>query len=264
VVLTIDDGFRSFYEEGLPLLEEFSYKATLYINTVHIGNKGYMSWNEIRDAEKRGIEIGNHSNAHLHFLDYEDTHIRKLQFLDDLNRSQNMLSDSLGYAPDLYAYPYGEYDRIMKEVLKESGFTSAVAQYSGVLHRGSDLFEIPRFSMVGPFATLKGFIEKSQMKPIKVISKYPEDIIMEENPPQMVITLNSNYIDSEYLQCFVNGERNCIIEMQEGPDYIKLKITSRDHLSGRRSLYTITAPSKDRKGWCWYSHVWVNTAISED
>lgn len=264
VVLTIDDGYRSFYENGLPLLEEFGYPATLYVNTVNIGDKDYMSWDEIREAKQRGIEIGNHSNAHLHFLDYEDPHIRKLQFFDDLNRSQNMFFDSLGYSPDLYAYPYGEYDMIMKEVLKEAGFSSAAAQYSGVLYRGSDLFEIPRFSMVGPYGTLKGFIEKSQMKPMLVISKEPEDIIMEDNPPQMTITLDNNCIDPEYLQCFVDGERNCIVEMQEGPDYVKLKIISRDHLSGRRSLYTITAPSKDRKGWCWYSHVWVNTEVSED
>jgi len=264
VVLTIDDGYLSFYENGLPLLEEFSYPATLYINTTNIGYKAYMNWEQIREVSGRGIEIGNHSNAHGHFLDYEDPKIRKLQFFDDLNRAQTIFFDSLGYSPDLYAYPYGEYDQMMKEMLNDAGFTSAAAQFSGVAYKGSDLFEIPRFPMVGPFASLKGFIQKSQMNPIEVISKEPHQIVMVENPPLMTITLKNNCIDAEFLQCFVNGERNCIVEMQEGPEYIKLKVKSRDHLSGRRSLYTITAPSKDRKGWCWYSHVWVNPKVSEE
>jgi len=264
VVLTIDDGFLSFYENGLPLLEEFGYPATLYVNTENIGYKAYMNWDEVRKAEKRGIEIGNHSSSHRHFLDIRDLSERKEAFFNDLLTAQTTFFDSLGYSPDLFAYPYGEYDKTMKRVLKNAGFSSAVAQYSGVLHRNSDLFEIPRFSMVGPFATLKGFIQKSQMKPIEVISKEPEDIVMKNNPPTMIITLDNKHIDTEYLQCFVNGERNCITEMQEGPDYVKVKIVSRDHLQGRRSLYTITAPSKDRKGWCWYSHVWVNTEVSEE
>ena len=264
VVLTIDDGYRSFYENGLPLLEEFGYMATLYINTANVGHGDYLSWDEIRDADKRGIEIGNHSHAHGHFLDYEYPEIRKAQFFTDLNMAQTIFFDSLGYSPDLYSYPYGEYDNVMKEVLNMAGFSSATAQYSGILYRGTNLFEIPRFPMGGPFATLKGFIQKSLMKPIVVIEKTPEQIVMQQNPPVLEIILDGNCIDAEHIQCFVNGERNCITEMQEGPDKVKMKLTSRDHLRGRRSLYTITAPAKNGKGWCWYSHVWVNPSISEE
>lgn len=264
VVLTIDDGYQSFYENGLPLLEEFGYTATVYLNTVHVGHNAYMDWDEVRDAQRRGMEIGNHSHAHGHFLNITDPEEREEQFFADLNTAQAIFFDSLGFSPDLYSYPYGEYGPVLKDALKHAGFTSAAAQYSGVLYDSSNLFEIPRFPMGGPFATLKGFIQKSQMNPIEVVTIEPENIIMQENPPMMIITLKNDCIDAEYLQCFVNGERNCITEMQEGPDYVKMKIISRDHLPGRRSLYTITAPSKDRKGWCWYSHVWVNTTISED
>jgi peptidoglycan/xylan/chitin deacetylase (PgdA/CDA1 family) len=264
VVLTIDDGYHSFYENGLPLLEEFGYPATLYINTANVGQRDYLSWEEIKDADKRGMEIGNHSHEHSHFLNYENPEVRKAQFFTDLNMSQTIFFDKLGYSPDLYSYPYGEYDDVMKEVLAMAGFIAASAQFSGILHRKSNLFEIPRFPMGGPFATLKGFIQKSQMKPILVISKTPGNIVMEKNPPSMEIILDGNSINPEFIQCFVNGERNCITEMQEGPDYVKMKITSRNHLRGRRSLYTITAPARNGKGWCWYSHVWVNTAIPEE
>jgi peptidoglycan/xylan/chitin deacetylase (PgdA/CDA1 family) len=264
VVLTIDDGYRSFYQYGLPLLEEYGYPATLYINTANVGHKDYFNWDEIRNASERGIEIGNHSHAHGHFLDYENPDIRKAQFFTDINMAQTIFFDSLGYSPDLFSYPYGEYDDVMQEVLTMAGFSSAAAQYSGILYTGTNLFEIPRFPMGGPFATLKGFIQKSRMNPIVVLEKSPEQIAMKENPPMLELVLDANCINAEHLQCFVNGERNCITEMQEGPDFVKVKVSSRDHLPGRRSLYTITAPAKNGKGWCWYSHVWVNTAISEE
>jgi len=264
VVLTIDDGYHSFYEHGLPLLEEFGYPATMYVNTANVGNRDYFNWTEIREAQRRGIEIGNHAHAHGHFLDASTPELRKSMFISDLVTSQTIFGDSLGAEPILYSYPYGEYDSVLEGILKEAGFISATAQYSGILYSKSNLFEIPRFPMGGPFATLKGFIQKSQMNPIQVISKEPEQITMHQNPPVMEISLKRDCINAEFIQCFVNGERNCIIEMQEGPDYVRMKIVSRDKLPGRRSLYTITAPAKDGKGWCWYSHVWVNTDVSED
>ncbi len=264
VVLTIDDGYRSFYENGLPLLEEFGYPATLYVNTLNVGDRDYLSWQEILEVSQRGIEIGNHSHGHLHFLDPDNEPDKKRLFINDLVSSQNIFQEKLGYLPKLYSYPYGEYGNILKKVLYESGYLSATAQYSGVLYNNSNLYEIPRFPMGGPFATVKGFIQKSQMYPMQVISKSPDEIIMHNNPPILEVSISKNCIDPENLQCFVNGNRNCIMEMQEGPDFIKVKIIARDKLQGRRSLYTITAPAKDGKGWCWYSHLWVNTEIAEE
>ena len=264
VVLTIDDGYRSFYENGMPLLEEFGYPATLYITTANVGNPDFLNWQQILESQQRGIEIGNHSHSHGHFLDADSDEERKSLFISDLVTAQTLFNEHLDYTPVLYSYPYGEYDDVLEAVLEEAAYISAAAQYSGVLFKESNLFEIPRFPMGGPFATLKGFIQKSQMNPMQVINKEPEGVVMQQNPPMMVITLNSNCIDAENLQCFVDGNRNCIMELQEGPDFVRLKVISRDMLDGRRSLYTITAPSKDGKGWCWYSHVWVNTEVSED
>jgi peptidoglycan/xylan/chitin deacetylase (PgdA/CDA1 family) len=263
VVLTIDDAYQSFYEQGLPLLEEFGYPATLYVNTANVGHPDFLNWREIRDAQERDIEIGNHSHSHGHFLDIPDGE-RGDSFFSDLNKSQMIFFDSLGFSPDLYSYPYGEYDAIMEKVLKNAGFISAAAQYSGILYEGTNLYEIPRFPMGGPFATLKGFIQKSQMRPFKVLDKETISIVMEENPPMLVVSFSKDCIDTEFLQCFVNGERNCITEMQESPEKVRIKVTSRDVLPGRRSLYTITAPARNGKGWCWYSHVWVNTSVRED
>lgn len=264
VVLTIDDAYHSFYENGMPLLEEFGIPATLFINTRNVGDPDYMSWQEIQIAKENGIEIGCHSHAHLHFLDIRWDDQRRSSFLSDLATAHSAFNENLGYTPELYAYPYGEYGPVVMEVLEEAGYKAAAAQYSGVLYSGTNPMAIPRFPMGGPFATLKGFIQKSLMNPVEVIDKEPKDIVMQQNPPGMVITIDKNCLDFDNIQCFVNGNRNCIVEIQEGPENVRMKVISRDKLSGRRSLYTITAPSKDGKGWCWYSHVWVNTEVIEE
>src|SRR5690606_5838390 len=42
-VITIDDGYKSFYENGWPLLKKYGYPATLFINTSTVGSGSYMS-----------------------------------------------------------------------------------------------------------------------------------------------------------------------------------------------------------------------------
>lgn len=264
VVLTIDDAYHSFYENGLPLLEEFGYPATLFVNTENVGNPDFMNWGEITEIQLRGIEIGNHSHGHAHFLDIPEQEGRNMAFINDLVKAHGLFKEKLGKIPTLYAYPYGEFDPELETILEEAGYIGAAAQFSGVLYSGSDLFAIPRFPMGGPFANLKDFIQKAQMKAMQVISKAPVEIIMQQNPPLMEISFSAGCIDAENIQCFVNGDRNCIMELQEGPDIIKMKIVAREKLKGRRNLYTITAPTKQGKGWCWYSHVWVNPEIKED
>ena len=71
VVITIDDGFKSFYQYGYPLLKKYGFTATLFINTESIGKQDYMSWDQIKEVRKYGIEIGNHSEGHEHFLDFK-------------------------------------------------------------------------------------------------------------------------------------------------------------------------------------------------
>lgn len=61
-VITIDDGFKSFYVNALPLLKKFNVKATLFINTETVGGD-YMTWDELRDVVKHNIEIGNHTHT---------------------------------------------------------------------------------------------------------------------------------------------------------------------------------------------------------
>ena len=65
VVVSFDDGYSDNYTEALPILEERGMKATVFMVTNDIGLPGYLSLDQLRDMEKRGIELGSHTANHL-------------------------------------------------------------------------------------------------------------------------------------------------------------------------------------------------------
>ena len=65
ILITIDDGFSSFYENAWPYLKEKKIPFILFISTEAIGKNGYMSWEQIKEIEKESFAfIGNHSHSH--------------------------------------------------------------------------------------------------------------------------------------------------------------------------------------------------------
>ena len=53
----------------------------------------------------------------------------------------------LGEIPSLYAYPYGEADEKMMQLLSDYKFKVAFGQHSGVINETSNLYYLPRFSI---------------------------------------------------------------------------------------------------------------------
>lgn len=257
VVLTIDDGYKSFITSGMPLLRKYGFKATIFINTNQVGYPDFLSWEEILGLSQEGIEIGNHSHSHDYFVDFQTDQLIE-KFNADLKVSQNIFEEKLGYKPELYSYPFGEYSNAMKAELSKFGFIGAVGQNSGVISLLSDIYVLPRFPMTGIFSKPEKFVEKLKMKalPVLPVVKY-DPIIGTNNPPELLLKLvNSDLIQTSGMQCFINGKTDCELNYNSSDTIIR--ISSRNNLNSRRTLYTITAPSSENtKDWYWYSWLWI-------
>ena len=48
VLLTIDDGYQSFYDNAWPILKKSKIPFILFISTREVRKKGYMNWEHIR------------------------------------------------------------------------------------------------------------------------------------------------------------------------------------------------------------------------
>ena len=127
VILTFDDGYEDNYTTLLPMLEERHMTAVVYMVTNSIGRKGYLSWNQLRDMQKRGIEIGSHTANHqpLTSLDREKQaeEMKRSKLLMEWNGLKTIYS---------FSYPNGAYDEGMPELLQENEYLNAVTGDGGI------------------------------------------------------------------------------------------------------------------------------------
>lgn len=266
-VLTIDDGYSSFWDHAWPILKEYGFPATLFVSTQAVGKHGYMNWDQLRQLAENGIEIGNHTVTHPYLVNHrpgESETFRRKRVRQEIQGAQKVFVKRLGKAPELFAYPFGEYDPEILNEVRAAGFTGAAGQQSGVIASSSDRFLLPRFPMGGPYGTLEGFTEKLRMKalPIEILS--PETPLLgENNPPVLTFRLRSEEIDLRHLRCFVSGLPDGIITPD--PDQPNVFHAVGSHpLSGRRSKYTLTAPGLRDGRWYWFSQLWIDPSRGED
>ena len=93
ILITIDDGFKSFYNEAWPYLKKNNIPFILFISTEPVGNYGYMTWDEIKEIEKSKIGyIGHHSHSHEYLIDMTDE-----EFIKDIETSSKIFKKQLGY-----------------------------------------------------------------------------------------------------------------------------------------------------------------------
>ena len=87
MLLTIDDGFESFYLNAWPVLKKRKIPFILFVSTREVGKNGYMTWEQIKEIESSDLAtIGNHSHTHEYLIDWEEKKIR-----DDLEKSIKIL-----------------------------------------------------------------------------------------------------------------------------------------------------------------------------
>ena len=127
IVLTFDDGYDDNYYEMLPILEEFGMKATVYMITNKIGQPKYLTWDELRDMQRRGIEIGSHTANHLPLtiLTPEDRH-------DEVYLSKLLMEWNGIKTVFTFSYPNGAYDETMPTLLQETEYLTAVTGDGGL------------------------------------------------------------------------------------------------------------------------------------
>jgi peptidoglycan/xylan/chitin deacetylase (PgdA/CDA1 family) len=71
LTLTFDDGFKSTYDLTKGLLSTYDIHATYYVPVAYIGGSIYglpvMSWSDLKECAKLGMEVGSHSVNHYEF-----------------------------------------------------------------------------------------------------------------------------------------------------------------------------------------------------
>ena len=202
VLLTIDDGLLSFYENAWPILREKKIPFILFVNTREVGSFNYMNWDQILEIHKTNLaEIGNHSHSHEYLVD-ESAEIIK----NDILKSIEIFKKKLGKNSDFFSYPFGEYSEEFKKIIKDLGFNYAFGQHSGVIDETKDLWELPRFPINEKYGELNRFKTLMKTLPLKYKTILPEDkyLLQSKNPPSVKIFFEENIDNIEQINCFSN------------------------------------------------------------
>ena len=204
ILLTIDDGFSSFYENAWPILKEKKIPFIIFINTETVGSRGYMNWSQIKEISQFDfVHIGNHSHSHEYLVDWSDDEIEK-----DLKTSIKLFKEKLNHETKFFAYPFGEYKKSYKEIVKKLGFEYAFGQHSGVMDKTKDKFELPRFPINEKYGEEKRFKSILQTIPFPYLKITPEEKYLnpKNNPPNVSITFFENGPNFKNITCYSNEE----------------------------------------------------------
>ena len=202
LLLTIDDAFESFYLNAWPVLKKRKIPFILFVSTREVGKYGYMNWEQIKEIEKNDfVTIGNHSHTHEYLIDWTDDKIKA-----DLETSIKIFEENLGYSPNIFSYPFGEYSINLKRIVSELNFEFAFGQHSGVIDSSKDFLELPRFPINEKYGTLKRFKFILQTLPFPYKSITPENRYLKgnNNPPEVKIKFFENLLNIKNVNCYSN------------------------------------------------------------
>jgi biofilm PGA synthesis lipoprotein PgaB len=261
--ITFDDGYRNNYDTAYPMLREFDYPFTLFISSGLVGANAnlYLNWDQIREMAANGATIANHGISHSYLLAREtgEGDAAWLQRIEhEIVAAEDKIAAETGQNHKLFAYPYGEYDREIQDLVEQLGFVG-LGQHSGPVNASSDFTALPRFPFSGVYVALDTFATKVQSLAFDVTLLEPETPLTDAQQPEAVLDFNGNY-RFDALNCFSNNERmEVTVENAEEQRY-RIKPLSPN--TARRFRYNCTAPARDGRFY-WYTVTWVNPALAD-
>jgi len=202
ILLTIDDGFSSFYNNAWPILKQKKIPFILFVSTREVGAYNYMSWDQIREISNENfVEIGNHSHTHEYLVDENENVIK-----DDIQKSITIFKEQMGRNSNFFSYPFGEYSLKFKDIIQSLGFKYAFGQHSGVIDETKDFYELPRFPINEKYGEIKRFRSLVKTLPFKYKKIFPEEkyLTKDKNPPNVKIEFYENIKNLQSLTCYSN------------------------------------------------------------
>ncbi len=201
ILITIDDAFQSFYEIAWPFLKKNKIPFILFVSTEPAGNKGYMTWDQIKEVESENFAIiGHHSHSHKYLIDMSNQ-----DFIIDIEKANEIFKEKLGYVPNLFSYPFGEYSEFMRNYISKN-FTYAFGQHSGVIDINKEKFQLPRFPINENYGEIKRFTSIIKTYPLQYEKLKPleKKLNKSNNPPSFSVKFFDNQKNIKKINCYSN------------------------------------------------------------
>ena len=142
VVITFDDGYEDNYAAAFPILKRQNMRGVFFVVTGKMGQPNYMSWEQAREMNEKGMEIGSHT---VHHYTLKEINLKELE--RELLSSRIMLENNVPAAAPVFANPFGETAPAVVELLGRTGYRAACSSVVGLNYPGGNLYMIRRMSV---------------------------------------------------------------------------------------------------------------------
>lgn len=147
VMLTFDDGWREQHDVVLPLLQRYSMVGVFFVHTGAIASdervddpaRVYMTWGEVCDLQRAGMDVQSHTVTHPSLPRLEPADLDR-----ELVDSRRMLESRLGRPVEALAYPNGDFSPRVIEAARRAGYGLAFTTEVGIVHDAAEPLEIRR------------------------------------------------------------------------------------------------------------------------
>jgi len=144
-VITFDDGFRDFYTDAFPILQEYGFSATVFLPTLYVDSdirfksKECLTWSQVIELSRKGISFGSHTVNHLELY-----RLGKMEIEYELKNSKEKIDSVLGKQIESFSYPFAFPDQdnqfitFMKEMLQKCRYKNGVTTRIGTVSENED------------------------------------------------------------------------------------------------------------------------------
>ena len=127
VLLTFDDGYKSFIQYARPILKDYGFGATLFVYSDFLGGGSALSWQDLRTLTEQGYAVQAHSKSHANLRrkegESEAAYAKRIEA--ELAYPQTLFQKNLGRPSEALAYPFGEMDDELVPYVAKYGYTVA-------------------------------------------------------------------------------------------------------------------------------------------
>lgn len=259
ISITFDDGYENILTNGHPILTDFNFPYTIFINPDSIGNLGgQLTWDQVKQMAPLA-DFANHTLDHLHLLQREPLETESqwlMRVMSNIEQAEKLLLQALGYSYRWLAYPYGEYNLSLQKAISEAGYIG-FGQQSGAVAKHSEFSALPRFPAAGRYANLDTLKVKMASIAMPVVNHYPQghqrkvgDVMTKFTLELKTSASNVNGdMNQSQMACFFHGER-----FVPSINNNEISITLNHTFKPGRVRINCTAPSKQFRGrFYWHS-----------
>ncbi|ALO46036.1 polysaccharide deacetylase family protein [Pseudohongiella spirulinae] len=261
-VLTFDDAYESIHSTAWPMLKEFGFPMSLFVSTqpVDDNQNGYLNWDQIRELADDGVIIANHMVHHPHMVDAlpGENNAQRLQRLQqELLQAEQRIHEETGQSHKILAYPYGEYDTEIRNMVTELGFT-ALAQNSGAVGYYSDFAALPRYPLAGFYADIESAATKLNSLAFQVLEVDPVSPMTDSTRPAVTLQLAGDF-NVNQLGCYAGGQALELEWIDREAVHFRIQPGQDQEFSMRRFGYICTAPQRGSNRYYWYNKFWTRS-----